>query len=77
MNEQVQKIHANIFKKRLSPNKDYSSKWEFISLRDIKKPLTIDEKIEELLKEGKKVKGGYFCTSVRDYHEHYLMVKRT
>lgn len=73
MNEELEKIRNKIFKTRLNPNQDYSNKWTLISIRDLRP--NMDEKIEELLKQGKILKGGYFCTAVRGYHEYYLMVK--
>jgi len=69
--DKTDKIHNKIYKTRLNPNKEYD--YTFIPIKDIRP--NIDAKIIELLNDGKKVTGGYFCTAVRGFHEYYLMYK--
>lgn len=68
----IEKIHNRIFRRRLDNNKDYSD-WSFIRAKDLKDKL--GDKIAELLAQGFKVSGGYHTTSVRGFHQYYLMYK--
>jgi restriction endonuclease S subunit len=71
--EKIEKIHNQIFHKRLNRNKSYDE-WKLLNRRDFK-GTKIDDKIRELLEKNYKVTGGYFATAVRGYYEYYLMYK--
>jgi hypothetical protein len=72
MNDKVDKIHKRIFRRRLDQNKIYKG-WTWIHIRDIRGK--IDEKIIELLNENNIVTAGYYTTSIRGYHDYYLMYR--
>jgi len=68
----VDQIHAQVFKRRLSPHVDYAAKgWKFVEPRG-----RLWSKISELLAQGYTVAGGYFTTAVRGYHDYQLMYKK-
>ena len=68
----VDELIDSMYSKRLDPNADYASRgWKMEqSTRRKNNP---SERIAELLAEGKEVKTGYFATSVRAFHEHWIL----
>jgi len=37
----------------------------------------LEETIQQWLDEGKKVSGGYLCTTVKGFHVYYVMYKKS
>lgn len=70
---ELEKIWKQCLRNRLDPNKDYCKiGWH---IEDHFSAGTMTRKAKELLKAGYKVKGGYFTTSVREFHNKVLLWK--
>lgn len=73
--DEVEKINTRMYRRRLDPNYNFFAHgWTMYSMREIK-PMKPRDKIKSLLDQGYIVSSGYFCTSVRGYHDYYIMYK--
>ena len=69
--EQVERIHARMYRRRLDPNSDVFAGWNQLEHWDYK-PKAPRLVILEHLLAGHEVNSGYYTTKVRGYHEHYI-----
>lgn len=78
MQEHIEKIWLQTIRKRLDPNssklKDHNWKFEQIWRGKINDK-QFEERVQELLDQGLKVYGGYYTTSVRNYHNRTIYYK--
>ena len=71
MKEKVEQLVQRMLRHRADYDRMFES-WYFRRISDSGKARP---KIKYLLRKGKRVTTGYFCTSVRGYHEHYVFWK--
>ena len=75
--KQIQKIKNQTYKKWLNPRDEkqmHEYNFEQIFRNDIDGKM-FDVRVKELLEQGYKVKGGYYATSVRGYHNRVIYYK--
>jgi hypothetical protein len=73
INERVDQLITRLYHRRCDPNKSVD-KWTLLCREDIR-PLKMREKIEQLLRAGYIVTTGYYCTSIRGFHEHTIFYR--
>ena len=78
VNEAVEKIYSNCYQKYISPSeyeKMASKGYHFDEWNFRMTHLEVKKKIEDLLRRGNFVKSGYMATSIREYHDRYIIWK--
>ncbi len=78
LNKQIEKIYDMAFTNRISPSKQ-EKYFELNNLEEFPfgggiKNIVI-ERIKELLINGHNVRCCYICTSIREYHDRYIVWK--
>ena len=75
LNKEVNRVYLECCHNRLNPNKDYLNSGYDGEDIDIRFKGTLRDKVIELIKSGKKVKGGWYSTSVRGFHKFGILWK--
>jgi hypothetical protein len=73
IDSEVQKIYDRMFEKRYSGNE--LANWNCQSFFGGANSEKYKSLIRELVEKSKRVKSGYRCSSIRNYHEHFIFWK--
>ena len=78
MEDKIEKIYNRMFENYISPSRfeKLFREWDFHeTFRGKVERVPIKEFIEKCLIEGFEVKSGYMATSIKDYHEYYILTR--
>lgn len=72
---EIEKINKRLYRNRIDQYKERYKSWNWISTWELRGIISAREKIRELLVNGKRVTAGYYCTSVKGYHDCFIIWK--
>ena len=75
LEEKIEVIYNRMFRRRLDQRAGYEKNIENGWHYERSPQKVGKDRIKELLEKNFIVSSGYFCTSVRDYHEYYILYK--
>lgn len=70
LDARVEYLHDKLFTRRLNGN---DKRLDTHSVIDVHRGIDVRAELRRLILEGKKPVTGYFCTSIREVHDHVIL----